>query len=217
MELHEGFGQSESSVLLANFPWIKVRPGSMGKPAPLYGIKLLDEDGNECEDGVTGAISITGTDKKHPTGLFRGYWKDPEITEACWHDGVYCTGDMAWRDEDGYYWFVGRNDDVIKCSGYRIGPFEVESALLEHPSVLECAITAVPDPIRGQIVKATVVLARGFTPSDALTKELQDHVKKVTAPYKYPRVVEYVDELPKTISGKIQRNVIRRNDMQKQS
>lgn len=124
---------------------------------------------------------------------------------------------MAWRDEDGYYWFVGRNDDVIKCSGYRIGPFEVESALLEHPSVLECAITAVPDPIRGQIVKATVVLARGFTPSDALTKELQDHVKKVTAPYKYPRVVEYVDELPKTISGKIQRNVIRRNDMQKQS
>lgn len=217
LELHEGFGQSESSVLLANFPWIKVRPGSMGKPSPLYGIKLLDEDGNECEDGMTGAICITGTDKKHPTGLFRGYWKDPEITEACWHDGVYCTGDMAWRDEDGYYWFVGRNDDVIKCSGYRIGPFEVESALLEHPSVLECAITAVPDPIRGQIVKATVVLARGFTPSDALTKELQDHVKKVTAPYKYPRVVEYVDELPKTVSGKIQRNVIRRNDMQKQN
>ena len=141
--------------------------------------------------------------------------KDPEITAKSWHDGIYNTGDMAWRDSDGYYWFVGRNDDVIKCSGYRIGPFEVEASLLEHPSVLECAVTAVPDPIRGQVVKATIVLAKGYVPSQELTKQLQNHVKKVTAPYKYPRVVEYLPELPKTISGKIQRNVIRHRDNDK--
>ncbi|MDR3643676.1 MAG: AMP-binding protein, partial [Clostridia bacterium] len=142
----------------------------------------------------------------------RGYWHDPEITAKCWHDGVYNTGDMAWRDADGYFWFVGRNDDVIKCSGYRIGPFEVESALLEHPCVLECAVTAVPDPVRGQVVKATIVLARGFEASDTLKKELQNHVKKTTAPYKYPRIIEFTQELPKTVSGKIQRNIIRQRD-----
>lgn len=215
LELHEGFGQTETSVLLANFKWIKVRPGSMGKPAPLYGITLMDADNNPVEDGIEGSICITNTDKKHPTGLFHEYWKDPEITAKSWHDGIYNTGDMAWRDSDGYYWFVGRNDDVIKCSGYRIGPFEVESALLEHPSVLECAVTAVPDPIRGQVVKATIVLAKGYVPSPELTKQLQNHVKRVTAPYKYPRVVEYLPELPKTISGKIQRNVIRHRDNDK--
>ena len=215
LELHEGFGQTETSVLLANFKWIKVRPGSMGKPAPLYGITLMDADNNPVEDGIEGSICITNTDKKHPTGLFHEYWKDPEITAKSWHDGIYNTGDMAWRDSDGYYWFVGRNDDVIKCSGYRIGPFEVESALLEHPSVLECAVTAVPDPIRGQVVKASIVLAKGYVPSQELTKQLQNHVKKVTAPYKYPRVVEYLPELPKTISGKIQRNVIRHRDNDK--
>jgi acetyl-CoA synthetase len=215
MELHEGFGQSESSVLLANFPWIEVRPGSMGKPSPLYNIDLLDADGNSCEDGIVGAIAVKGTDIQHPTGLFHGYWRDKEITNKCWHNGIYNTGDMAWRDADGYYWFVGRNDDVIKCSGYRIGPFEVESALLEHPSVLECAVTAAPDPIRGQIVKATIVLARGFEATDSLIKELQNHVKKTTAPYKYPRIIEFTKELPKTVSGKIQRNLIRKADNEK--
>lgn len=215
MELHEGFGQSETSVLLANFPWLEVRPGSMGKPSPLYDIDLVDADGNSCEDGIVGSIVIKNTDKRHPIGLFREYWKSPETTQKSWHDGIYNTGDMAWRDADGYYWFVGRNDDVIKCSGYRIGPFEVESALLEHPSVLECAITAAPDPVRGQVVKATIVLARGFEASNQLVKELQDHVKRVTAPYKYPRIIEFVQELPKTVSGKIQRNVIRKTDEEK--
>lgn len=213
--IHEGFGQSETSVLLANFPGVEIRPGSMGKPSPIYDIDLLDEDGNSCEDGIVGSICIKNTDKKHPTGLFREYWKDEAAMAKSWKNGVYNTGDTAWRDADGYYWFVGRNDDVIKCSGYRIGPFEVESALMEHPSVLECAITAVPDPIRGQVVKATIVLARGYEPSDALVKELQNHVKHATAPYKYPRVVEFVPELPKTSSGKIMRTAIRANDMQK--
>lgn len=190
-------------------------PRLHGKPAPIYDIDLLDEDGNSCEDGIVGSICIKNTDKKHPTGLFREYWKAPDAMARSWKNGVYNTGDTAWRDADGYYWFVGRNDDVIKCSGYRIGPFEVESALMEHPSVLECAITAVPDPVRGQVVKATIVLARGYEPSDSLVKELQNHVKHATAPYKYPRVVEFVDELPKTTSGKIMRTAIRANDMQK--
>jgi acetyl-CoA synthetase len=210
LEIREGFGQSETSVMAATFKWLPIKPGSMGKPAPLFGLNLLDEDGQGCDDGMVGNISITAADNSLP-GLFTGYWKDEEITRAAWYDGVYHTGDMAWHDGDGYYWFVGRNDDVIKCSGYRIGPFEVESALMEHPSVLECAVTAAPDPVRGQVVKATIVLARGFTASEELVKELQNHVKRVTAPYKYPRIVEFVDELPKTISGKIQRNVIRRN------
>ena len=213
LELHEGFGQSETPVMLANFGFFPVKPGSMGKPSPIFDIDLLDEEGNSCEDGIVGSIAIRNAGTHGPVGLFRGYYKDEAVTRKCWHDGVYNTGDMAWRDSDGYYWFVGRNDDVIKCSGYRIGPFEVESALLEHPSVLECAVTAAPDPMRGQVVKATIVLAKGFSPSEALTKELQNHVKHATAPYKYPRIVEYVKELPKTVSGKIQRNIIRKNDM----
>jgi len=214
LTIHEGFGQSEGSVLLANFGWDKVKPGSMGKPAPLYGIKLLDDNDRECEKGEVGVIAVTGTHQKHPTGLFKDYYLDEETTADCWQKdkGIYRTGDMAWCDGDGYYWFVGRRDDVIKCSGYRIGPFEVENALLEHPSVLECAVTAVADPMRGQVVKATVVLSKSFTPSEELKKELQNHVKKVTAPYKYPRIVEFMDELPKTISGKIRRNEIRKKD-----
>ena len=216
LTVFEGFGQTESSVLLANFPWMDIKPGSMGKPSPLYHIDLIDADGCTCEDGVVGSIVVKDTDKKHPLGLFHGYWEDEQTTLKSWHDGVYNTGDMAWRDADGYYWFVGRSDDVIKCSGYRIGPFEVESVLMEHPSVLECAVTAAPDPVRGQVVKATIVLAKGFEPSDALIKQLQNHVKKTTAPYKYPRIVEFVAALPKTTSDKIRRNVIRQMDSEKQ-
>ena len=211
-KMREGFGQTEGSVLLANFPWIDPKPGSMGKPSPLYNIKLLRPDGTECEDGEEGSIMACGIDKAHPTGLFCGYYKNPELTKAVLGGENYDTGDVAWRDSKGYYWFVGRNDDVIKCSGYRIGPFEVESALLTHPAVVESAITGAPDPIRGQVVKATVVLAEGYTPSPELTKELQNHVKRETAPYKYPRVIEYVDELPKTLGGKIKRAQIRHHD-----
>lgn len=214
LEVREGFGQSETSVLIANFPWLKVKPGSTGKPSPLYNLDIVDENGNSCEDGVVGSIVVRGTDQYHPAGLFREYLEDPDAMARSWKNGMYNTGDMAWRDSDGYYWFEGRNDDVIKCSGYRIGPFEVESALMTHPSVLECAVTAVPDPVRGQVVKATVVLVkdRGYVPGEALKKELQNHVKKVTAPYKYPRVVEFVEELPKTTSGKIRRVEIRDRD-----
>ncbi len=215
LEVTEGFGQTETSVLLANFGWYPIKPGSTGKPSPLYDIDIVDENGNSCEDGIEGSIVIKNTDKAHPTGLFRRYYKDPEVTGRVWKNGVYNTGDMAWRDAEGYFWFVGRNDDVIKCSGYRIGPFEVESALLTHPSVLECAVTAVPDAVRGQVVKATVVLARGYEPGEALKKELQTHVKNVTAPYKYPRVVEFVAELPKTVGGKIRRVQIRTEDANK--
>ena len=211
LKLCEGFGQTEGSVLVANFPWFEPIPGSMGKPSPLYNIQLIDADGNVCEDGDEGSIVIMGIDKEPPVGLFTGYYKDPALTEETLGSGNYDLKDMAWRDSKGYYWFVGRNDDVIKCSGYRIGPFEVESALLEHAAVVECAITAAPDPVRGQVVKATIVLAKGYTPSDELTKELQNHVKKVTAPYKYPRIVEYVEELPKTLGGKIKRAEIRKN------
>ncbi len=211
-KMREGFGQTEGTVLLANFPWIDPKPGSMGKPSPLYNIHLLRADGTDADDGEEGSIMICDIDKYHPTGLFTGYYKNPEMTENVLGGKNYDTCDVAWRDSKGYYWFVGRNDDVIKCSGYRIGPFEVESALLTHPAVVESAITGAPDPIRGQVVKATVVLAAGYTPSPELTKELQDHVKKATAPYKYPRVIEYVAELPKTLGGKIKRAEIRHND-----
>ncbi|HEX2946470.1 MAG TPA: AMP-binding protein [Clostridia bacterium] len=211
MKLMEGYGQTELTITLATFPWMEPKPGSMGKPAPGYDIALLDENGNSCDVGEEGQIVIR-TDKRKPYGMFDGYYRDPDLTRKVWHDNIYYTGDMAWKDEDGYYWFVGRADDLIKSSGYRIGPFEVESAMLEHPAVLECAITAVPDPDRGQIVKATVVLARNYIASDSLVKELQDHVKKVTAPYKYPRLIEFVTELPKTISGKIRRVEIREHD-----
>ncbi|MBO4618822.1 MAG: AMP-binding protein [Victivallales bacterium] len=213
--LIEGFGQTETSVLIANFqPWIPVKPGSTGKFSPIFDIELLKEDGSVAEDGETGTIVIRNAKRDLPVGLFREYIKAPEANAVQWKDGHYSTGDMARRDEDGYIWFVGRNDDVIKCSGYRISPFEVESALMEHPAVLECAVTAAPDPIRGQVVKATVVLVkgRGYEASDALVKELQNHVKHTTAPYKYPRIIEFVDELPKSISGKIQRSAIRKKD-----
>jgi acetyl-CoA synthetase len=208
IKLMEGYGQTELTVALGTYSWIEPKPGSMGKPSPGYDIDLLGSDGKSCEVGEIGQI-VVRTDKKIPPGMFCGYFQDAELTRRVWHDDVYYTGDMAWRDEDGYYWFVGRADDIIKSSGYRIGPFEVESALLEHPAVLECAITAVPDLERGQIVKATVVLSKNYQPSHTLAKELQDHVKKVTAPYKYPRIVEFVTELPKTISGKIRRVEIR--------
>lgn len=211
LKLMEGYGQTELTVTIATFPWMEPKPGSMGKPAPGYDIDIIDENGNSCDVGEEGQI-VVRTDKRKPAGMFGGYYRDKALTDKVWHDGVYYTGDMAWRDEDGYFWFVGRADDVIKSSGYRIGPFEVESALLEHPAVLECAITAVPDPDRGQIVKATIVLTKSYTPSDNLVKELQEHVKKVTAPYKYPRIIEFVKELPKTISGKIRRVEIREND-----
>lgn len=211
-EIREGFGQTEGSVLLANFPWITPKPGSTGKPSPLYDIHLIKEDGTEAKAGESGSLTICNLDHAYPVGLFTGYYKNPEATAATIHDGCYCPHDVFQPDEDGYYWFVGRNDDVIKCSGYRIGPFEVESALIEHPAVLECAITAAPDPIRGQVVKATIVLTKDYTPSDALTKELQNHVKHTTAPYKYPRIIEYVDELPKTLGGKIKRAQIRKDN-----
>ena len=208
IRLMEGYGQTECTVAIATYSWMDPKPGSMGKPSPGYDIDLIDSDGKVCEVGEIGQIVIY-TKKRKPVGMFDGYFRDDELTHTVWQNGIYYTGDTAWRDEDGYYWFVGRADDIIKSSGYRIGPFEVESALLEHPAVLECAITAVPDPERGQIVKATVVLAKNYPPSDKLARELQDHVKKVTAPYKYPRIVEFVSELPKTISGKIRRVQIR--------
>ena len=213
IRLMEGFGQTETTLTLGTFPWMEPKPGSMGVPNPQYHIGLLTNDGRPAEDGEQGQIVIY-TDKGKPCGLFKGYYRNEELTREAWHDGVYYTGDVAWRDEDGYYWFVGRVDDVIKSSGYRIGPFEVESALMTHPAVVECAITGVPDEIRGQVVKATIVLAKEYKDraGEALIKEIQNHVKRVTAPYKYPRVIEFVDELPKTISGKIRRVDIRKND-----
>lgn len=214
LEIREGFGQSEGVVLCANFPFFPTRPGSIGKPSPLYQIDIIDEDGESCPDGIEGRIVVRGLTGSLPYGLFRGYFRDETATSRVWHDGLYETGDIAWRDEDGYYWFVGRSDDVIKCSGYRIGPFEVESALQEHPAVLECAVTAAPDPLRGQVVKATIVLTRDYVPSPELVHDLQEHVKQTTAPYKYPRIIEFVPELPKTISGKIRRGEIRQRDSQ---
>jgi acetyl-CoA synthetase len=211
LKLMEGYGQTECTVAVATYPWMNPKPGSMGKPTPGYDIEIVDEEGNKCEAGNEGEIVIH-TSKSKPVGMFNGYYRDDNLTSSVWKEGLYHTGDMAWCDEDGYFWFVGRADDVIKSSGYRIGPFEVESALMEHPAVLECAITAVPDPDRGQIVKATIVPSKNYHPSEELAKELQEHVKKVTAPYKYPRLVEFVTELPKTISGKIRRVQIREED-----
>jgi len=211
IKLMEGYGQTECTVSVATYPWIEPKPGSMGKPSPGYEIDILNEEGKSCEVGEEGQL-VFYTGKRKPIGMFNGYYRDEQLTSKVWKEGIYYTGDMAWRDEDGYYWFIGRADDVIKSSGYRIGPFEVESALMEHPAVLECAITAMPDIDRGQIVKATVVLSKNYHPSDELVKELQENVKKVTAPYKYPRVIEFVAELPKTISGKIRRVQIREID-----
>ena len=217
IQMMEGFGQTETTMTLGTMPWMKPKPGSMGMPNAQYDIDLVKPDGTPCEDGEKGEIVGRVGDRK-PIGLFKEYYRDPELTKEAWHDGLYHTGDMAWRDEDGYYWFEGRIDDVIKSSGYRIGPFEVESALMTHPAVVECAITGVPDEIRGMVVKATVVLGKEWKDKagDALVKELQQHVKKETAPYKYPRIVEFVDELPKTISGKIRRVEIRKKDSEKQ-
>jgi acetyl-CoA synthetase len=214
LRLMEGFGQTETTLTLATFPWMDPKPGSMGVPNPQYDIDLLTGDGRSAEDGEQGEI-IVRTGKGKPLGLFKEYYRAEAITHDAWHNDIYHTGDVAWRDEDGYYWFVGRTDDVIKSSGYRIGPFEVESALMTHPAVVECAVTAVPDDIRGQVVKATIVLGKEWKDKagDDLVKEIQNHVKRVTAPYKYPRVVEFVDELPKTISGKIRRVEIRNKDM----
>ena len=216
IRLMEGFGQTETTMTLGTMPWMTPKPGSMGLPNPQYDIDLVRADGSPCEDGEKGEIVIR-TGKGKPIGLFKGYYRDEERTAQAWHDGVYHTGDMAWRDEDGYYWFEGRIDDVIKSSGYRIGPFEVESALMTHPAVVECAITGVPDDIRGMVVKATVVLGKDWKDKagDDLVKELQNHVKHETAPYKYPRIIEFVDELPKTISGKIRRVEIRDKDSRK--
>lgn len=213
IKLMEGFGQTETTLTIATYPWVTPKPGSMGIRNPQYDIDLLTSDGRRAEDGEQGQIVIH-TDNGKPLGLFKGYYRDPELTKEAYHDNVYYTGDVAWRDEDGYFWFVGRADDVIKSSGYRIGPFEVESALMTHPAVVECAITGVPDEVRGQVVKATIVLSKEYKDKagEALVKEIQDHVKKVTAPYKYPRIVEFTDELPKTISGKIKRVDIRKAD-----
>ena len=213
VRLMEGFGQTETTLTLATFPWMEPKPGSMGVPNPQYDIDLLTPDGRSAEDGEQGLIVIR-TDRGKPLGLFKEYYLNDGMTHEVWHDGVYYTGDVAWRDEDGYFWFVGRADDVIKSSGYRIGPFEVESALMTHPAVVECAITGVPDEIRGQVVKATIILGDKYRPraGEVLIRELQDHVKQITAPYKYPRIIEFVDELPKTISGKIRRKAIRADD-----
>ena len=213
IRLMEGFGQTETTMTLGTFPWMEPKPGSMGKPNAQYEIALLRPDLTPCEDGEKGEIAVRMKEGYKAIGLFKEYYRDSNITyEAC-HDGYYFTGDMAWRDKDGYYWFEGRADDVIKSSGYRIGPFEVESALMTHPAVVECAITGVPDETRGMVVKATVVIGKEWKASDELVAELQAHVKHVTAPYKYPRIIEFVDELPKTISGKIRRVEIREKSL----
>lgn len=214
LKIMESYGQTETTATLLNLVGTEPKPGSMGKASPMYDLDILDEDGHPVGPGEVGEICVKTSGRAQP-GLFMGYYNDSARTKSVWHDGYYHTCDTAWRDEDGYFWYVGRTDDVIKASGYRIGPFEVESALMEHPAVLECAVTGAPDPIRGQVVKATIVLTRNYKPSDALARELKDFVKHQTAPYKYPRQIEFVSELPKTISGKIRRVEIRRRDMEK--
>jgi len=208
LSIMEGFGQTETTLTVVTMVGMTPKPGAMGRPSPAFDVAVVDEEGRPAKAGEVGEIVVR---LKHgrPIGLFGGYYRDEEKTAAAHAGGVYHTGDTAWQDEDGYLWYVGRTDDLIKSSGYRIGPFEIESVLMEHPAVMECAITGAPDPVRGQVVKATVVLAPGFTPSEELKKELQTHVKKMTAPYKYPRIVDFVDALPKTISGKIKRTELR--------
>ena len=213
LTIFEGFGQTETPLTIANLTNTTPRPGSMGKPVPLFQTEIHRDDGTRCDVGQTGEICIKVPEI--PSGIMMEYFRNPEKTADAICDGWYHTGDTAWCDEDGYYWYVGRNDDVIKSSGYRIGPFEIESVLLEHEAVRECAVTGVPDPVRGKAVKATIVLAPGFSPSDALTAELQKWVKKQTAPYKYPRIIDYVDELPRTVNGKIRRVAIREQDAKK--
>ena len=213
IKLREGYGQSETTLSVLTTPFVEPKPGSMGMPSPQYDVDVVTPDGRSAEVGEEGQIVIR-TDKSYPEGLFKGYYRNKQLTDECYHNNIYYTGDVVWKDEDGYFWFVGRADDVIKSSGYRIGPFEVESALMTHPAVVECAITGVPDEIRGQVVKATIILSNEYKEKagEELIKEIQNHVKHVTAPYKYPRIIEFVDELPKTISGKIRRTEIRAKD-----
>ena len=206
LQIAEGYGQTEMTLGIGNLTGNLMKPGSMGKPIPGYGIDLVDPDGNPVADGVNGEICIKTSGDQLPCGLFLGYYQDEERTKAVWHDGWYHTGDLAWRDEDGFYWYVGRADDVIKSSGYRIGPFEIENVIMELPYVLECGVSAAPDEIRGQVVKASIVLVKGTEGTEELKKEIQNYVKQHTAPYKYPRIVEFKEELPKTISGKIIRS-----------
>jgi acetyl-CoA synthetase len=210
LPLTEGFGQTETPLVVCNVVGMEPKPGSMGKPSPQFAVEIQNEAGERCAPGQTGEVVIAIDPR--PAGIMLGYYRDEAKTAEVMHDGWYHTGDMSWADEDGFFWYVGRNDDLIKSSGYRIGPFEVESVLLEHDAVRECAVTGVPDLVRGKAVKATIVLAEGYAPSDELTKELQSWTKKRTAPYKYPRIVDYVDALPKTVNGKIRRSAIRDND-----
>jgi acetyl-CoA synthetase/medium-chain acyl-CoA synthetase len=212
--IRDGYGQTETVLLVGNFPPLEVRPGSMGKPAPGYDVAVIDERGEVCPPDQEGDIAVR-VKPERPVGLFKEYWKDPGAMAGSFREDWYITGDRAYVDKDGYFWFVGRADDVIISAGYRIGPFEVESALIEHPAVLEAAVVASPDDVRGEIVKAFVVLARGYEPADALAVELQEYVKSVTAPYKYPREIEFVAELPKTISGKIRRVELRQREAQR--
>lgn len=205
LTIMEGFGQTETTLTVCNLAGTVPKLGSMGMASPQYQVDLLDPDGNPVANGEVGEICIKTSDQV-PCGLFLGYYKDDEKTKECWYDGYYHTRDTAWRDEDGYFWYVSRTDDVIKSSGYRIGPFEIESVIMELPYVLECGVSAAPDPVRGQIVKASIVLTKGTEPSEELKKEIQAYVKAHTAPYKYPRMIVFRESLPKTISGKIQRN-----------
>jgi len=211
LDIYDFYGQTESVCLLSNYPFMPIKYGSVGKPTPGHDLHIVDDDGKELPVDGEGHIAVRIAES-YPPGLFKEYWKDDEEMQKVFHDGYYFTGDRGYEDADGYFWFVGRGDDVIKSSGYRIGPFEVESALIEHPAVAESAVVGAPDPdgTRGTLVKAFIVLAKGYEPSDELTKEIQNHVKKITAPYKYPRLIQYMDELPKTISGKILRRELRK-------
>lgn len=210
LDIYDFFGQTETVCVLSNYPFMPIKFGSVGKPTPGHDVRIVDDEGNEMPPNEEGNIAMY-LGENRPPGLLKEYWKDEDAMNKAFHHDFYFTGDRAYRDEEGYFWFVGRDDDVIKSSGYRIGPFEVESALQEHPAVAECAVVGAPDPkgVRGIVVKAYIILAKGFEPSDALTKEIQDHVKETTAPYKYPRIIDYVKELPKTISGKIKRKELR--------
>jgi acyl-coenzyme A synthetase/AMP-(fatty) acid ligase len=211
LEIFDFYGQTETVCVLSNYPFMPIKYGSVGKPTPGHDVRIVDDEGNELKENQEGNIALF-LGGERPPGLFCEYWKDPDAMNEAFRGDYYYTGDRGYKDEEGYFWFVGRSDDVIKSSGYRIGPFEVESALMEHNAVVECAVVGVPDPkgVRGDIVKAFIVLSGGLKPSLSLTKELQDYVKKVTAPYKYPRIIEYVDDLPKTISGKILRRELRK-------
>ncbi|MCE2463778.1 MAG: AMP-binding protein [Dehalococcoidia bacterium] len=211
LRIYDGYGQTETALLVANYRCMDIRPGSMGKPAPGFHVAIVDDDGNELPPHEEGQIAVS-IKPQRPVGLLKEYWKDPEAMESSFRGNWYFTGDKAYKDQEDYFWFVGRADDVIISAGYRIGPFEVESALVEHPAVAESAVVASPDEMRGSIVKAFIILAPGYVPSEELTRSIQEHVRSVTAPFKYPRVIEYVSELPKTISGKIRRVELREQE-----